>query len=200
MVGGGRAARWTLTIGATVLSMWVLDLVATGTGVLVAWTGLLAGRSSATLVALLVVSYALWGVGLAGNLRANERLLAATGTSTNAVSKLGFDVVRARGGSVRRAGAVAAAGYVLTEVAKEAPYYLAAFGAAAVSDDVDGGDALVFLVGANLGAALYECCVARLTGAFLAARTRRVAVHAPGRAAATSDTVSLATGPGSFNR
>ena len=200
MVGRGRALRWTVTIGATVLSMWVLDLVATGTGLVLAWTGVLAGRSAATLAALLVASYVLWGVGLARNLRANNRLLAATGTSTNALSKVGFDIVRARGGRDRRAGAVAAAGYVLTEVAKEAPYYVAAYGAAAFSDHVDGGDALVFLVGANLGAALYEWSVAHLTGAFLDARARRAAVHSPGRAVAASDTVSLATGPGSFNR
>ena len=199
MVGGGRAAQWTLTVGATVISMWVLDLVATGAGLLLAWTDVLADRGSVTLVAALAVSYALWGVGLAHNLRANNRLLAATGTSTNALSKIGFDLVRAGGGSDRRAGAVAAAGYVVTEVAKEAPYYVAAYSTAALSDRVDGGDALVFLIGANLGAAIYELGVAHLTGALLDARARR-AVHAPGRAVTTSDTVSLATGPGSFNR
>ena len=56
-----------------------------------------------------------------------------------------------------------AVGYVVTELAKEAPYYAGAFGAALLSDSVSSNDALVFLAGANLGAAAYEYGLARLT-------------------------------------
>ena len=50
-----------------------------------------------------------------------------------------------------------------TELAKEAPYYAGAFGAVLVSDSVSSNDALIFLAGANLGAAGYEYGLARLT-------------------------------------
>jgi len=50
---------------------------------------------------------------------------------------VGDDAARAR----RIAGAT---GYVATELAKEAPYYAGAFGAALVSDSVSSGDAIVF--------------------------------------------------------
>ena len=188
--GRARAARWGVTIGATVLSTWVLDVVATASGVVLVWTGLLADRAQHVLVALLVSSYALWALGLAHNLRANGRLLVVTGTSTNALSKFAFDVVRTRTDRERPARRAAAFGYVVTEVAKEAPYYAAAFGAAAVSDGVDGSDALVFLVGANLGAALYEGALAHLTGVLLDGRERRARRRVPGRAAPSSDTVN----------
>lgn len=71
--------------------------------------------------------------------------------------------------------AASMAGYALTEVAKEAPYYAAAFGTALVSDAVESTDALVFLVGTNVGAAIYEYGASRLTVAFLARRERRAA-------------------------
>ncbi|HWM21292.1 MAG TPA: hypothetical protein VNO51_16480, partial [Ilumatobacteraceae bacterium] len=47
------------------------------------------------------------------------------------------------------------------------------------SDAVDSTDALVFLGGANLGAAVYEYGVARLTGTYLDARLRRSALLGP---------------------
>ena len=56
--------------------------------------------------------------------------------------------------------AASAVGYVVTEIAKEAPYYAGAFGTALLSDAVDSTDALVFLGGANVGAAVYEYGVA----------------------------------------
>ena len=71
--------------------------------------------------------------------------------------------------------AASAVGYVVTEVAKEAPYYAGAFGTALLSDAVDSTDALVFLGGANLGAAVYEYGLARLTRTVLDGRSRRVA-------------------------
>ena len=51
------------------------------------------------------------------------------------------------------------------------PYYAGAFGAAVLTDTVSSNDALVFLAGANLGAAAYEYGLGRLTRAFLARRT-----------------------------
>jgi hypothetical protein len=57
----------------------------------------------------------------------------------------------------------AAAGYVVIEIAKEAPYYASAFGAAAVTDSISSNDALIFLAGTNFGAAAYEYGLARMT-------------------------------------
>ncbi len=57
-----------------------------------------------------------------------------------------------------------------TELAKEAPYYAGAFGALLVTDSVTADDALVFLAGANLGAALYELGLALATRALLRRR------------------------------
>jgi hypothetical protein len=62
------------------------------------------------------------------------------------------------------------AGYVLIEVAKELPYYAGAFGAALVSRSVDSTDALIFLAGTNVGAALYEYGISRIVAAYLARR------------------------------
>ena len=72
-----------------------------------------------------------------------------------------------RGWRPRTRRLAGACGYVATELAKEAPYYAGAFGAALVSDSVSSGDAIVFLAGANLGAAVYEYGLAGLTRAFL---------------------------------
>jgi hypothetical protein len=47
------------------------------------------------------------------------------------------------------------------------PYYAGAFGAVLLSDSVSSSDALIFLAGANLGAAAYEYGLARITRAFL---------------------------------
>ena len=65
----------------------------------------------------------------------------------------------------------AGAGYVATELAKEAPYYAGAFGAVLVTDSVSTNEALVFLAGANLGAAGYEYGLARITRALLRRRS-----------------------------
>ena len=67
-----------------------------------------------------------------------------------------------------------AIGYVATEIAKEAPYYASAFGTAIFSGSVDTNDALVFLAGTNIGAAVYEYGVARLTRFVLGGRSRRI--------------------------
>jgi hypothetical protein len=53
---------------------------------------------------------------------------------------------------------------------KEVPYYVGAFGAVIVTDSVSSAEALVFLAGANLGAAAYERGLAALTRLLLARR------------------------------
>ncbi|GIF51485.1 NNMT/PNMT/TEMT family protein [Asanoa ferruginea] len=158
---------WTVSLAATAASAYALDAVAAAAGASLVAVGLLDGVAQEWVMVFLVASYAIWAVGLRTNLRANGALLAATGTSTNVLSKAAFDVTRRRarrGSTARLAAAVAYAG---TEVAKETPYYLAAFGAAAATDAITSTDALVFLAGANLAAAGYEYGLGRLTGAFL---------------------------------
>ena len=102
--------------------------------------------------------YVLWGISLRANLGANWLLLRRTGTSTNVLSKAAFELTARRGPSVQRFAA--GAGYVATEIAKEAPYYAGAFGAAVLTDSISSTDALLFLAGANLGAAAYEYVLA----------------------------------------
>ncbi|MEV4623496.1 guanitoxin biosynthesis pre-guanitoxin forming N-methyltransferase GntF [Asanoa sp. NPDC049573] len=163
---------WTVTVAATAASAYALDVVAAAAGAALVAVGVLDGLALEWVVGCLVASYVIWGVGLRTNLRANGALLAATGTSTNVLSKAAFDVARRRS---RRAGVprvAAAVAYAGTEVAKETPYYLAAFGAAAATDAITSTDALVFLAGANLAAAGYEYGLGRLTGLFLRRRRR----------------------------
>ncbi|GIF73817.1 hypothetical protein Asi02nite_33350 [Asanoa siamensis] len=161
---------WTISVAATAASTYALDAVAAAAGAGLVASGLLAGLDQSWVLAMLVGSYLTWAVGLGVNLRANGRLLAATGTSTNVLSKAAYEMARRRGRSPRLPAAVA---YAATEVAKELPYYAAAFGAAAATDTITTTDALIFLAGANLGAALYEYGLARLTTAVL--RRRRYA-------------------------
>jgi hypothetical protein len=115
------------------------------------------------LLGFLVLSYVAWGLGLRVNLRANLALLARTGTSTNALSKVGYDLAR----SPRARRIAAAAGYLGVELAKEVRYYAGAFGAALTTAAISASDALIFLAGANLGAAAYEYGLGRATRAFL---------------------------------
>jgi hypothetical protein len=158
-----------ITIGATVVSTYALDAVATAAGVALVATGALRGLDHWLVVAVLAGSYVAWGAGLRVNLRANLDLLERTGVSSNALSKAAFEVARVRGWSGRARRVAAAGGYVATELAKEAPYYAGAFGAVLVSDLVSSTDALIFLAGANLGAAGYEYGLARLTRLILRA-------------------------------
>jgi hypothetical protein len=60
-----------------------------------------------------------------------------------------------------------------TELAKEVPYYAAALGAAFISDTITSHDALVFLAGTNLGAAVYEYGLGRVTRVYLHRRAIR---------------------------
>ena len=159
--------RWLATLGATAVSTYALDAVATAAGAALAASGLLHGAPHLVLLGFLALTYVAWGAGLRRNLSANWALLEQTGTSTNALSKAAHDLAALRGWRPRARRIAGAVGYVATELAKEAPYYAGAFGAALVSDSISSGDAIVFLGGANLGAAAYEYGLAGLTRAFL---------------------------------
>ena len=171
--GRAWANRWAVTVAATAASTWALDAVAAAAGVVVVASPLFDAAPRTLVFGFLAASYVLWAAGVRVNLIANWRLLEETGTSTNALSKAAFDLARFRSVSQRAVRAASAAGYVVTEVAKEAPFYAGAFGAVVLSDTVDSSDALVFLGGANVGAAVYEYGLARLTRSFLDGRSRR---------------------------
>jgi hypothetical protein len=166
----GGLRTWAVSLGATAASTYALDACAAAAGLLLVASGLLGGVGHAWVLAILVASYAVWACALRTNVRANGNLLAATGTSTNVLSKIAHDVTRRVTGNARAPRVAAAVGYVGTEVAKELPYYAGAFGAAVLSDSITSDEALLFLAGANIGAALYEYGLARLTGAFLRRR------------------------------
>jgi NNMT/PNMT/TEMT family protein len=170
-----RLGPWALTVAATAVSAYALDAVATAAGLLLVASHLLSGLEHWPALALLAISYAAWAAGLRVNLSANWSLLEQTGTSTNAFSKAAHDLTRLRTASVRARRLATATGYVATELAKEAPYYAGAFGAAAFSDSVSSTEAVVFLIGANLGAAAYEYGLARLTRSLLRRRSARCA-------------------------
>ena len=165
-----RRRAWAVTVVATVASTYALDAFAVAAGALLAGSGLLAGLDRPLLLAVLAGTYVLWGAGLRANLAANWSLLSRTGASTNVLSKAAHDVARARGADARRRRFAASAGYVVTELAKEAPYYASASGVALLSDSVSAGDAIVFIAGTNVGAAIYEYGLARATQMFLRRR------------------------------
>lgn len=159
--------RWAATLAATAISTYALDLVATAAGLALAATHLLDGWERGWVALFLLGSYVAWGAGLWANLKANWELLERTGTSTNALSKAAYDLL-GRLQATRSWRRIATdAGYVGTELAKEAPYYVGAVGAALVSRSIDANDAMIFLAGANLGAALYEFALARGVRVFL---------------------------------
>jgi hypothetical protein len=162
---------WFATTIATVVSTYALDTAATAAGVALVATGLLAGLEHPLPLVFLVATYAAWGAGLRANLHANWALLGRTAMSTNLLSKAAHDLARARSAGPRVRRFAASAGYVATELAKEAPYYAGASGAVLLTDAVGTTDAIVFLGGANLGAAVYEYLLARATRTFLRSRT-----------------------------
>jgi hypothetical protein len=165
--GRRRRAAWIATLLATAASTYALDAFATAVGGALAASGLLAGLERALLFGLLAAGYVLWAAGLRANLAANWALLCRTGVSTNAVSKAAHDIARSRQAGPRARRLAASGGYLLTEAVKEVPYYAGAFGASVLSHAVTTDDALVFLAGTNVGAALYEYGAARATCAFL---------------------------------
>ena len=132
---------WTVTITATAVSTYALDAVATAAGVLLVASHVLGGLQHWQALVFLAASYVAWGAGLRANLHANWSLLERSGTSSNALSKGAHDLTRLRTSSVRARRIASAAGYVGTELAKEAPYYAGAFGAAVLSDSVSSTEA-----------------------------------------------------------
>jgi len=165
-----KVKSWLITILATAVSTYALDGVATAGGVLLVASGVMAGFGSSWLWLVLALTYVVWGVGLRVNLKANFELLEAIGTSSNALSKAAYELVRQRSRTVRARKIAAAAAYVGTEIAKEAPYYAVAFGVALASDTITSRDAVIFLAGTNLGAAIYEYGLGRVTRIYLRAR------------------------------
>ena len=166
----GNAIAWGTSLVATAASTYALDAVATATGLLLAASQLLAGANHTLLLALLVLSYGAWAVGLTANLRQNHKLISRTGTSTSVLSKAAHDLAAACSAGPRALRIAGGAGYVATELVKEVPYYVGAFGAVILIDSVSTADALVFLIGANVGAAAYEYALARVTQALLVRR------------------------------
>jgi len=112
-------------------------------------------------------SYVAWGAGMWANLKANWALLERTGTSTNALSKLAYDLFKRATKSRRWRRVATDAGYAGTELAKETPYYAGAVGAALFSESITANDVIIFLGGANLGAAVYEFALAHGVRFFL---------------------------------
>ena len=158
-----RIRRWVLTLAATAVSAYALDAIATACGVTLVALGWLTPLPDGPLLVFLVATYAFWAVGLRANLRANWLLLETMGTSTNAVSKAAYDMVGRVTRMIDARRMAAAAGYVSTELVKELPYYAGAFGAALVTGVISSSEAIIFLGGANLGAAGYEYALARMT-------------------------------------
>ena len=164
------ALRWVVSAGATLASTYLLDLVATACGLVLVASPLLDGARTGALWLVLAATYLVWGLGLRVNLRANLALLDRAGVSTNILSKAAYTVATRRAAGPRVTRVAAGSGYVLSELLKELPYYLVAFGAVALSDGVAAGQAITFLVGANLAAGLYEYVLAAVTGRFLQRR------------------------------
>ena len=109
--------KWSATVVANVLSTYALDTVSTVAGVLLVASGFFASTGLPFVLFLLGCSYVLWGAGLSSSLRANWRLLEATGTSTSLLSKLAYDLGRLRTNArIRRI--LCASGYVAFELAK----------------------------------------------------------------------------------
>jgi len=183
------ASKWLVTVAATVASMYALDAIATMAGLGLVATGLLADLPVPALLAFLVATYASWAIALRANLRANWALLEGTGTSTNALSKLAYDLTGVATVDRRLRRWATAAGYVGTELVKELPYYAGAVGAVVVNHELTMADVVMFLGGANLGATAYEYGLARLTHIVLRRRaapmSRSIPVAPSGHVAAS---------------
>jgi len=170
---GNKVKGWLITVLATAVSTYALDGIATAGGVILVASGVMAGVGQSLLWLVLASTYVAWGAGLRVNLKANFELLEATGTSSSVLSKAAYELARRRTRTVRARKIAAAAAYVGTEIAKEVPYYAVAFGVALASDTISSRDALVFIAGTNLGAAIYEFGLGRATRVYL----RRSASH-----------------------
>jgi hypothetical protein len=166
-----RGKVWVVTALATAASTYALDAFAVAVGALFVASGALAGLDRPMSLSFLGVTYVVWAAGMRVNLAANWSLLTRTGASTNALSKAAHDIAQTRNAGARMRRFAASGAYVFTEVAKEVPYYASAFGATLVTDTVSAGEAIIFLAGTNVGAAMYEYGLARATRIFLRHRT-----------------------------
>jgi len=165
-----RTARWAVTLVATAVSTYALDVVAAAGGVLLSLSGALSGLDRASLVAVVALSYLIWAFGLRTALRANHALLEQAAVSTSVLSKLAWQIA-CRGTSSTSARRWASmAGYLAWELIKEIPYYVAAAGVVLIGDSLGVDDALIFLAGANFTAALYEYGIGTGTQAWLSRR------------------------------
>jgi hypothetical protein len=167
---GRPRATWPLTFLATGVSTYALDTFAVAVGALLAGSGILTALGRPATLAFLGATYLLWAAGLRASLAANWRLLDRTAASTSALSKAAYEFASRANPRMRRVAA--SCSYLAVEAAKEIPYYVSAFGADAVSASVSATDAIVFLAGTNLGAAIYEYALARATHGFLRHRER----------------------------
>ncbi len=96
-----KVKGWAITLLATVVSTYALDGVATAGGVILVASGVMAGAAQPMLWLVLAATYVAWGAGLRVNLKANFELLEAVGTSSNALSKATYELVRRRARTVR---------------------------------------------------------------------------------------------------
>ncbi len=188
--------RWLVTCAAMAVSTYALDFVASGAGLALVASSLLNGVSLHAAALFLAASYVVWAMGLHTNLGANWALLRHNGTSTNVLSKAAFDLAGKWYWSSRAQRVAADTGYVLTELAKEAPYYAAALSAAAFTDFVSAQEAMIFLAGANLGAAAYEYGLARLVRIYLKRRDSQLALlsNPIGKHGSIQDTAAVSPG------
>ena len=166
-----RPDRWVITIAATAVSTYALDAVATAAGLLVA-SQLLRGLDHWLVLLFLAGTYVAWGAGLRVNLQANWALLEGTGTSTNALSKAAYDLGELRTGSAARAADRGRRRLCRHRARQGDAVLRRRVRRRALTDSVSANDALIFLGGANLGAAAYEY---GLAGASLRARGRDAA-------------------------
>jgi NNMT/PNMT/TEMT family len=162
-----KTKRWLITLAATAASTYTLDAVATAAGLILVASHALRDLDGFPAHFFLASTYLVWGAGLRLSLTENWALLERTGMSANVLSKIAYDIFKRRTKSERVQKFVADAGYVGAELAKEAPYYVGAIGFVLLSDSVTATEAIIFLGGANLGAAAYEYGLARMTRAFL---------------------------------
>ena len=167
------ARRWVTTAAASFITAYALDLFATCLGLLAVASGLLSGIGYVEGLVLLFASYVFWGSGLWAVIKANWALLQRTGACTNILAKAGHDLAVRLGWSLRGRKVAAYVGNTATELAKEAPYYIGAGGFALFTDSVSAIDAIVFLAGANTGAAIYGFALARGLGYFLGRLAKR---------------------------
>ena len=157
-----KTKRWLITLAATVASTYTLDAIATAAGLILATSNALRGLDGFPALLFLAITYLIWGAGLRVNLMANWALLERAGMSANVLSKAAYDLIKRRSKSEQARKLAAGAGYVGAELAKEAPYYAGAIGFFLLSDSVTATEVIIFLGGANLGAAAYEYGLARL--------------------------------------